>query len=300
MAGITDLPFRALCRQFGAGLTVSEMVSAKALWYGDKKTQALLPKEGERPVAVQIFGHEPEIMAHGARLVAPFCDIIDINMGCPAPKIASNGDGAALMQSPGLAGDIVAAVTAAVRVPVTVKIRKGWTSETSNAVEIAQIAEKNGAAAISVHGRTRAQFYSGAADWETIRDVVRAVNLPVVGNGDVKSGPDAAKMLSQTGCAGVMVGRAAQGNPWIFREISCFLETGEILPPPSDEEKVEIALSHLQHLIAEKGEYIGVREGRKHAAWYMKGMRGAARAKEEINRAKTFCEAAQILKNLLT
>ncbi len=300
MAGVTDKAFRIITKPFGVDLMYTEMVSGKGLLYKNKKTETLLDvSESEKPVCAQIFGHEPKVMAsiaedalkHGAIMV-------DINMGCPAPKIANNGDGAALMKSPELAGEIIKAVSNAVDVPVTVKFRKGWDELSVNAVEFAKIAEDNGASAITVHGRTRAQFYSGTADRDIIKDVVDAVKIPVIGNGDIASGKDAKEMLDYTGCRGIMVGRAAQGNPWIFREIKSYLSTGKITPPPTLDERLSVAEEHLKLLVEYKGEKRGIQEGRKHMAWYLKGIIGGPKLRDRINRACTLDEVMEILNML--
>lgn len=297
MAGVTDLPFRTLCREMGCGLAYSEMVSAKGMFYNSKNTHKLLETaQDERPAAVQLFGSEPELLAKMAGMLenAPV-DIIDVNMGCPAPKIVKNGEGSALTLKPELVGDIVAAMTASQKKPVTVKIRKGFDDRHINAVEIAKTAEKNGAAAVTVHGRTREQYYSGKADWDIIREVKLAVDIPVIGNGDVSSPELAAEMLEYTGCDAVMIGRAAEGNPWIFKRILRYMETGELLPEPSLSEKIAMALRHARMLIEYKGEYVGVREMRKHISWYMKGVRGAAELRCRINSA----ESLEALESLL-
>ena len=274
MAGVTDRAFRQICREHGAALTVTEMVSTKALCYQDKKTPALLSLAAdEHPAAAQIFGHEPETMAEGARIARAVsgCDIIDINMGCPAPKIANNGDGAALMRDPALAARVIEAVVSAVDVPVTVKFRKGFNDTSVNAVEFAKMAEGSGVAAVAVHGRTREQYYSGKADWDIIRQVKEAVKIPVIGNGDIFTPQDAGRMMEETGCDGIMVARGAKGNPWIFRRINHYLDTGEILPGPSIEEIQAMILRHGHMLAAYKGEQTAMREMRGHVAWYTKG-----------------------------
>ena len=286
MAGVTDLAFRQICREHGAGLTVTEMASAKALEYGDKKTPRLLRlARGEHPASAQIFGSDPACMARSAKraLELSGCDIIDINMGCPAPKIVGNGDGSALMKSPDLAARIVAAVKQAVPVPVTVKFRMGWDAQSVNCVEFARLCEQAGADMVAVHGRTRSQQYSGTANWDIIRAVKEAVSIPVIGNGDVSTPQDAARMLAETGCDGVMVARGAQGNPWIFREINHYLETGELLPRPSAEEICATVLRHASMQVELRGELAGIREMRKHVAWYTTGLPHSAALRNEVN-----------------
>ena len=301
MAGVTDLPFRILCKEMGCGLVYSEMVSAKGILYNNENTKKLLTVEQkERPAAVQLFGSQPEIMAAMAKKIENYdIDIIDVNMGCPAPKIAKNGEGSALTKNPKLVGEIVKAMVTAQKKPVTIKFRKGFDEEHINAVEIAKIAEQNGAAAVAVHGRTREQYYSGKADWDIIKAVKEAVSIPVIGNGDVFTPQDAKNMLEYTKCDAIMIGRAAQGNPWIFQRINHYINTGEMLPEVTTEQKVEKALRHARMLIEYKGEYIGVREMRKHISWYMKGIKGAAELREKINRANSYNEIEQLLqKNL--
>lgn len=301
MAGVTDLPFRLLCKEMGCGLVYSEMVSAKGILYENKNTTELLRVAAEeRPAAVQLFGSDPEILGAMAQKIERYpIDIIDVNMGCPAPKIVKNGEGSALTKTPALVGKIVKALAESQKKPVTIKIRKGFDDAHLNAAEIARIAEANGAAAIAVHGRTREQYYSGKADWGCIREVKKAVKIPVIGNGDVFTPQDAERLLHETGCDAVMVGRGAQGNPWIFRRILHYLETGEILPEPTAEERVEKALRHAQMLIAYKGEYIGIREMRKHTAWYMKGLPGAAELRGRLNAAESITDMEGLLQNYL-
>ncbi|MBO5955540.1 MAG: tRNA dihydrouridine synthase DusB [Clostridia bacterium] len=289
MAGVTDKAFRLITKPFGPGLMYTEMVSGKGLFYNSKKTEDLLvADEEEQPVATQLFGHEPQVLATIAQRALEFgAKLIDINMGCPAPKITGSGDGSALSKNPELAGEIVAAVVGAVEVPVTVKIRKGWNEETVNAVEMAKIAEKAGAAAVTVHGRTREQFYSGTADLDIIKAVKQAVSIPVIGNGDIQDEESAKKMLDYTGCDGIMIGRAAEGNPWIFQRVIHFLETGEKLPLPTMDQRAEKIVQHLELLVKFKGDYRGIQEARKHMAWYIKGCRGGARIRDAIMKADT-------------
>ena len=297
MAGVTDLPFRILCKEQGAGLLCMEMISAKALRYNNRNTKALLeidPKE--YPVSLQLFGSEPDIMAEQAKRIEelPF-QILDINMGCPVPKVVKNGEGAALMKNPGLVYDIVHKVSRAIEKPVTVKIRKGFDDDQVNAVEIAKIVEEAGGAAVAVHGRTREQYYSGCADWEIIRRVKDAVSIPVIGNGDVTSGQRALDMLEQTGCDGVMIGRGCQGNPWIFRELLEYEETGRIPERPSKSQIRDIMLRHARLQMEFKGDYLGIREMRKHVAWYTKGMEGSAKLRDEINKVENYEELEKLL-----
>ena len=290
MAGVTDLPFRLLCREQGAGLLCMEMVSAKAIQYKNKNTQALLeihPKE--RPVSLQLFGSEPDTISEIAKRIEelPFA-ILDINMGCPVPKIVKNGEGSALMKNPKLVHEIVSKTVKAIQKPVTVKIRKGFDDTCINAVEIAKIIEDAGAAAVAVHGRTREQYYSGKADWDIIRQVKEAVSIPVIGNGDVVSGESALAMQKQTGCDGVMIGRGSQGNPWIFSELLEYEKTGKMPERPSKEEIRDMILRHAKLQLEYKGEYLGIREMRKHVAWYTTGMPNSAKLRNEINAVETY------------
>ena len=298
MAGVTDKPFRLICKEMGCGLVYSEMVSAKGILYDSKNTKKLLESdEAERPVAVQLFGSDPEIMANMAKRIEDLpVDIIDVNMGCPAPKIVKNGEGSALMKTPELVGEIVNALVHAQKKPVTIKFRKGFDDANVNAVEIAKIAEKNGAAAVAVHGRTREQYYSGKADWDIIKEVKKAVNIPVIGNGDVDSPEKAKSLFDYTSCDAIMVGRGAQGNPWIFKRINAYIETGEILPLPTMEERAEVAVRHLKMLVDYKGEFIGVREMRRHLSDYTKGIMGASAMRGRINTAESIEEMESLIK----
>ena len=298
MAGVTDLPFRLLCREQGAGLLCMEMVSAKAIMYNNRNTEQLLTiHPDERPVSLQLFGSDPKIMSEMAKRIEerPFA-ILDINMGCPVPKVVKNGEGSALMKDPKLVYEIVSSMVKAIEKPVTVKIRKGFDDDHVNAVEIARIIEEAGAAAVAVHGRTREQYYSGKADWDIIRQVKEAVSIPVIGNGDVTSPERAEELVRRTGCDGVMIARGAQGNPWIFSEMITYEETGVVPPRPGKEELKEMMLRHARLQLEYKGEYSGIREMRKHVAWYTKGIPGAARLREKINAV----ESLEELENLLT
>ena len=289
MAGVTDLPFRVLCREQGAGCVVTEMVSAKAVLYNNKNTRELLQIDpAERPAAVQLFGSEPDIMAEiAARLEEGPYDYIDVNMGCPVPKIVNNGEGSALMKNPKRAKEVLTAMVKAVKKPVTVKFRKGFNDLSVNAVEFAKMAESCGVAAVAVHGRTREQYYSGKADWDIIRQVKEAVRLPVIGNGDIFTPEDAGRMLKETGCDGIMVARGAKGNPWLFGRINHYLDTGEVLPGPSMAEIKAMILRHGRMLVQFKGEGVAMREMRGHMAWYTKGMPHSATLRNEINQVET-------------
>ncbi|MGN0333795.1 MAG: tRNA dihydrouridine synthase DusB [Lachnospiraceae bacterium] len=297
MAGVTDLPFRLLCKEQGAGLLCMEMISAKALQYKNKNAKALLSiHPDEYPVSLQLFGSDPDIISRIAHEIEelPF-QILDINMGCPVPKVVKNGEGSALMNQPKLVYEIVAKTVKAIKKPVTVKIRKGFDDDHVNAVEIAKIIEEAGAAALAVHGRTREQYYSGKADWDIIRQVKEAVSIPVIGNGDVTSGEKALELRRQTGCDGVMIGRGAQGNPWIFSELLEYEKTG-ILPARPDISVIrETMLRHARLQIEYKGEYLGIREMRKHVAWYTKGLKGSAKLRDEINRVESYEELEELL-----
>ena len=301
MAGVTDLPFRLLCKENGCGYLYTEMVSAKAIMYNNKNTESLLTvTEGENPIAVQLFGSEPEVMAEAAKRMEerPF-DVIDVNMGCPVPKVVNNGEGSALMKNPLLVGRIVEAMANAVKKPVTVKIRAGFDPDSINAPEIARIIQESGGAAVAVHGRTRQQYYSGKADWDVIRRVKENVSIPVIGNGDILTGQDAVKMMEETGCDGVMIGRGARGNPWIFGQINEYLSCGKEMTQPTADEIKSMILKHARMLIDAKGEYTGIREMRKHFAWYTTGMRHASGLRNEVNHVEHF-EELEKLCQLLT
>ncbi len=285
MAGVTDLPFRLLCKEQGAGLLCMEMVSAKAIYYWNRNTEALLSiDERELPVSLQLFGSDADIISEMAKRIEerPF-SILDLNMGCPVPKVAGNGEGSALMKNPALVEEIVSKTVKAIKKPVTVKIRKGFDAAHVNAVEIARIAEASGAAAVAVHGRTREQYYQGKADWDIIRQVKEAVRIPVIGNGDVVSPESAEAMLRETGCDGIMIGRGAQGNPWLFGQILHWMETGEKKAPPTKEELKQMILCHARLLVEHKGNYTGIREMRKHVAWYTAGYPHSAKLRARIN-----------------
>lgn len=297
MAGVTDMPFRTLCKEQGAGLICMEMISAKAISFHNKNTIALMKIDPcEHPVSMQLFGSEPELMAEVAKSIEDKdFDILDINMGCPVPKVVNNGEGSALLKNPELIVQIIKSVSSAIQKPVTVKVRIGFENAPVDIVEIARRAEDAGAAAIAVHGRTRQQYYSGIADWDIIRQVKEAVSIPVIGNGDVDSPLKAEALLKQTGCDGVMIGRAVRGNPWIFREMNHYFQTGELLPRPSSEEIREMILRHARAQIALKGEFTGIREMRKHVAWYTAGMRHSA----GLRRASNTIESYEALQELL-
>ena len=297
MAGVTDLPFRLLCREQGAGCVVTEMVSAKAILYNNRNTKELMQiHPQERPAAIQLFGSDPDIMAQiAARIEDGPYDFIDVNMGCPVPKVVNNGEGSALMKNPKQAEKVLSAMVKAVKKPVTVKFRKGFNDTSVNAVEFAKMAEGSGVAAVAVHGRTREQYYSGKADWDIIRQVKEAVKIPVIGNGDIFTPQDAGRMMEETGCDGIMVARGAKGNPWIFRRINHYLDTGEILPGPSIEEIQAMILRHGHMLAAYKGEQTAMREMRGHVAWYTKGMPHSAALRNEINQVETLKGLAGLL-----
>ena len=302
MAGVTDLPFRLICKEQGAGLLCMEMISAKAVHYNNKNTEALMEiHPDEMPVSLQLFGSEPDIMAEtAARISERQFAILDINMGCPVPKVVNNHEGSALMKNPKLAGEIINAVAKSISKPVTVKIRKGFDDNSVNAVELAKIAEANGAAAVAVHGRTREQYYSGKADWDIIRQVKEAVSIPVIGNGDVTDAVSAAKMLNETGCDGIMVGRASRGNPWIFREINAYLDTGKIIERPTKEEVRSTILKHAALQLKYKGEYIAIREMRKHVAWYTTGLPHSAKLRQMVNGMETVAELEEGIQSLFS
>lgn len=300
MAGIADLAFRELCVQYGAAYTVSEMVSSKGLTMGDKKSAQLLTLGNDRPAGVQIFGDDPEIMAKAAVKCLDFNpDIIDINMGCPAPKIAMNGGGASLMKKPELAYEITKAVVQAVDIPVTVKIRKGWDEESVNAVQMAELAEKASASAVTVHGRTRQQMYSGSVDFDIIAQVKKSVGIPVIANGDIKDEQSAAIMLEKTNADAIMIGRGALGNPWVFSKINAYLDECRVLPEPSVTQKMAVMLKHIQKIIEYKGEYTAMREARHHAAYYTKGMRGGAKLRAEIGKLERFEQLQELSYKIL-
>lgn len=299
MAGVTDVVFRTLCKEQGCGLVYSEMVSSKGIMYDNENTKKLLEiNEKEGPVAVQLFGSNPEVLGDMAKKLSDSdigIDIFDVNMGCPAPKIVKNGDGSALLKNPKLIGQIVKSLVNSTKKPVTIKIRKGYDDDSVNAVEVAKIVEDNGGAGIAIHGRTREQFYSGTADWEIIKKVKESVKIPVIGNGDIDSPQKAKEILEFTGCDAIMIGRAAQGNPWIFKSVIHYLNTGEILDKPTNEEKIQVALKHLKLLVENKGEYIGIREMRKHLGWYVKGLPKSSELRVVINKIDNYKE----MKNLL-
>lgn len=298
MAGVTDVVFRKLCKEQDCGLTYSEMVSAKGVMYNNENTKKLLEVDKEeKKVAVQLFGSDPKVLADMAKKLENNDNIafFDINMGCPAPKIVKNGDGSALMKNPKLIGEIVKTVSSSIEKPLTIKIRKGFDDQHLNALEVAKIAQKNGAKAITIHGRTREQFYSGEADWDIIKILKENLDIPVIGNGDIISPEKAKQMIDYTGCDGIMIARAAQGNPWIFKRIVHYLKTGELLPKPTINEKIDLSIRHLKLLVENKGEYIGVREMRKHLGWYIKGMPKSSEIRVVINKI----EESKEMENLL-
>lgn len=297
MAGVTDLPFRLLCKESGADLLYTEMVSAKGIQFNNKNTENLLyVEEKERPVALQLFGADPYILSETAkRIEHRNFDLLDINMGCPVPKVVNNNEGSALMKNPKLVGEIVRAISSAIEKPLTVKIRKGFTESDINAVEIAKIAEANGAAAIAVHGRTREQYYSGKADWSVIKAVKEAVSIPVIGNGDVYTPEDALRLVKETGCDGIMIARGARGNPWIFSQIKEYINNGKKLRKPTVKEAVDMMLRHARMSIEYKGEYTGIREMRKHVAWYTTGYPMAAKLRNRVNEIDDYQSLEELL-----
>ena len=302
MAGVTDLPFRLLCKEQGADVMVTEMVSAKGLYYGSRKTDLLLQTDDrEKPVGVQLFGSDPDIMAGEAeKLAKRGFDFIDINMGCPVPKIVNNGEGSALMKNPELAERIVRSIVEAVDIPVTVKIRAGFTKDSINAPDMARAIESGGASAVAVHARTREQYYSGKSDWSVIKAVKAAVKIPVIGNGDITDGPSARKMLEETGVDGFMIGRAARGNPWIFKEIPYYLETGEVMPRPGMDELIDTITEHARMLTDVKGEYIAVREMRRHVGYYTAGLKNSAAMRRDVNYIEDLDSLIKFLDNIRT
>lgn len=301
LAGITDMPFRILCKRQGAGLVYSEMVSAKAIHHNSENTKEMLNfSEEEEPIAVQIFGHDPDILAETAKYVASRgAKIIDINMGCPAPKIVKNKDGCSLMRNPDLVRNIVRTIAKEIDVPLTVKIRKGWDENSVNALEIATIAQEEGAAAVTVHGRTREQFYTGKADWDIIKQVKNELSIPVIGNGDVFSPESAKQLFEHTGCDAIMIARGSQGDPWIFRRVLEYLQKGNVLPEPGAEEKINTIIEHMNMLIDLKGETIAVKEMRKHIAWYLKGLPNSSTVKNSVNTLVFAEEVEKTLKEYL-
>ena len=301
MAGVTDLPFRTICKEKGCGMLYTEMINAKALCYDDENTKKMLRMDkDEHPVAVQIFGSDPEFMGKADIIMNQYPnEILDINMGCPAPKVIKNGDGSALMRNPKLAAEVLTAVVKNSEKPVTLKIRKGWDDDSVNAVEIAKIAEECGISALAIHGRTREQFYSGKADWDIIAEIKQAINIPVIGNGDVFEVEDAVNMLEKTKCDAIMIGRGAQGNPWIFNRINHYMKTGEILPEPTLEEKITTAIRHMNLAVAEHGDYVAVREMRKHIGWYLKGLKNSAKYRDQINKITDYKEVITMLEEYM-
>ncbi len=299
MAGVTDLPFRLICEEFGIGLVCTEMVSAKAILYGNKNTEELLMRaEGEYPVAVQLFGSDPEIMAEIASGIEDKFEIIDVNMGCPVPKIVRNGEGSALMQNPKLAHQILKSMVSKCKKPITVKFRRGFDDQHINAVEFAKMAEDAGVSAITVHGRTREQYYHGKADWSVLRDVKQAVQIPVFGNGDVFIPEDAKRMLDETGVDGIAVARGVKGNPWLIGRTLHYLETGELLPEPGFQEKMEVMKKHIGLMVKYKGEHTATLEMRKHLSWYTVGMNNSSLLRDRVNHAESTEELISLLNEL--
>lgn len=285
MAGVTNLPFRIICKDYGAGMVCTEMASAKAMFHNDQKTKRLFNTEGEkRPISFQVFGSELESIAYAVKYMSDFADIIDINMGCPAPKVVKNGDGSKLLLDLEKAKQIIETAVQNSKVPVTVKFRKGWDKENIVAVEIAQIAEQAGASAVTIHGRTRSEFYTGKADWDIIKKVKQSVHIPVIGNGDVTDEESALAMFKQTGVDGIMIGRGSFGNPWIFRNIKHYLQTGEKLPQPTNQERLQIMEKHIQLAVEEKGEDVAIKELRKHISWYTKNLKNSSEFRNSINK----------------
>ncbi len=287
MAGVTNLPFRIVCKDYGAGMVCTEMASAKAMFHNDQKTKRLFNTEGEkRPISFQVFGSELESMAYAVKYMSDFADIIDINMGCPAPKVVKNGDGSKLLLDLKKAQEIIETAVKNSKVPVTVKFRKGWDKENIVAVNIAQIAEQAGASAVTIHGRTRSEFYTGKADWDIIKKVKQSVNIPVIGNGDIVDEESALQMFEQTCVDGIMIGRGSFGNPWIFRNVKHYLETGEKLPQPTNNEKLEVMEKHIELAVKEKGEDVAIKELRKHIAWYTKNLKNSSEFRNSINKVE--------------
>ena len=302
MAGVTDAVFRSICNEYECGLTYSEMVSAKGIMYDNNNTKKILEiGKNEGQVAIQLSGSDPDVLANMAKKLDSFQEIsfFDVNMGGPAPKIFKNGDGSALMKNPKLIGKIVKAISSNISKPLTIKIRKGIDDNSINAVEIAKIAEDNGAKAIAIHGRTREQFYSGEADWDIIKKIKENISIPVIGNGDITSPKKAKELLDYTGCDAIMIGRASQGNPWIFKNTVHYIKTGELLPLPTIEEKIKVSLKHLKMLVEFKGEHIGIREMRKHLGWYIKGMPKSSEMRVIINKIETYEEMKNLLESFL-